>query len=77
MDILSAAAYCRDLYQGELMIVTPPQSDEGLRLVTKHNAATDLIKGFNKGLQKLKKNGSYEKLLDKWSLRESISKEAK
>lgn len=77
VDILSAAAYCRDLYQGELMIVTPPQSDEGLRLVTKHNAATDLIKGFNKGLQKLKKNGSYEKLLDKWSLRESISKEAK
>ncbi len=77
VDVLSAASYCRDLYQGVLIIATPPLNDEGLRLVAKHNAAPDLIKGFNKGLQKLKKNGSYEKLLDKWSLRESISKEAK
>jgi polar amino acid transport system substrate-binding protein len=70
IDSLSAEAYCRDLYQGVLKIATGPLSDEGLRLITKHGAAPDLIKGFNKGLSKLKKDGSYEKLLDKWSLQE-------
>jgi polar amino acid transport system substrate-binding protein len=68
IDILPAAAYCRDLYQGVLKIATPPLTDEGLRLVTKRGTAPDLIKGFNKGLNKLKKNGSYDKLLDRWSL---------
>lgn len=73
VDILSAVAYCRDIYQGELKIVTPPLNDEGLRLITKHEAAPQLIKGFNNGLKKLQKNGSYNKLLDKWSLQESTS----
>jgi ABC-type amino acid transport substrate-binding protein len=71
IDILSAAAYCRDLYQGELKIVTGPLNDEGLRLITKHNAAPNLIKKFNDGLSRMKKDGSYFKLLDKWSLKES------
>jgi ABC-type amino acid transport substrate-binding protein len=74
VDILSAVAYCRDLYQGELKISTGPLNDEGLRLITKHNAAPDLIKGFNDGLAKMKKDGSYFKLLDKWGLQESIPK---
>lgn len=76
IDILSAVAYCRDLYQGQLKIVTAPLTDEGLRLVTKHDAAPDLIKGFNAGLKKLKTDGSYLKLLDKWNLHESISDDA-
>ncbi len=68
IDILSAVAYCNDLYQGILKIVTPPLNDEGLRLVTKHSAAPDLIRGFNRGLQRLKKNGDYNAMLKKWDL---------
>ncbi len=71
IDILSATSYCNDLYQGMLKIATPPLNDEGLRLVTLHDAAPDLIAGFNKGLQKLKAKGSYEALLSKWSLMET------
>lgn len=69
-DILSATAYCRDIYQGQLKIATPPLNEEGLRLVTKHDAAPNLIQRFNRGLKTLKKSGSYAKLLDKWSLQE-------
>ncbi len=71
VDILSAVAYCRDLYQGQLKIATPPLNDDGLRLITKHNAAPHLIKGFNKGLKRIQKNGYYNKLLDRWNLQES------
>jgi polar amino acid transport system substrate-binding protein len=77
IDILSAVAYCRDLYQGELKIATGPLNDEGLRLITKHKAAPDLIKGFNNGLAQMKKDGSYFKLLDKWGLQESIASSKK
>ncbi len=77
VDVLTAVAYCRDLFQGQLKIVTPPLNEEGLRLVTKHNAAPDLIKGFNAGLQKMKKDGSYDKLLEKWGLQESTSAASK
>ncbi len=71
VDILSATAYCRDLYQGQLKIATPPLNDDGLRLITKHKAAPHLIKGFNEGLKRMQKNGSYKKLLDRWNLQES------
>jgi len=74
IDILSAVAFCRDLYQGKLAIVTSPLNDEGLRLITKRDRSPDLIKGFNSGLAKMKKDGSYVKLLDKWSLQESTPK---
>jgi len=70
IDVLSAVAYCGDLYQGKLKISTPPLNEEGLRLITKKGAASDLIKGFNKGLEKLKRDGAYAKLLEKWNLKE-------
>jgi polar amino acid transport system substrate-binding protein len=71
IDILSAVAFCNDLYRGILKVATPPLNDDGLRLITKHKGAPDLIKGFNAGLAQMKKNGSYAKLLDKWGLQES------
>jgi polar amino acid transport system substrate-binding protein len=66
IDIFSATPFCRDLYEGELKIATPPLNDDGLRMVVKHNTASDLIKGFNTGLAQMKKDGSYEKLIGKW-----------
>jgi polar amino acid transport system substrate-binding protein len=74
IDYLSAVIYCRDLYQGMLKIATPPLNGEGLRLVTKHDAAPDLIKGFNEGLKKMKKDGSYDDLLNRWGLQAPTSK---
>ncbi len=74
IDVVTAVAYSRDLYQGELEIISPPLNEKGLRLVTLHGATPDLIKKFNAGLEKMKKDGTYAKLLDKWSLQESIPK---
>jgi polar amino acid transport system substrate-binding protein len=68
VDALSAAAYCQDLYQNQLKIVTPPLTAEGLRLLTMHGQASDLLLYFNRGLDKLKASKTYDKLLAKWNL---------
>jgi len=68
IDSIIAQDYIRNFYSQTLKIVPPPLDDEGLRLITLHNAAPKLINRFNKGLSTLKKNGEYEKLLQKWGL---------
>ena len=68
IPILAATSYIRDLYQGQVKIATPPLTDEGLRLVAKHNTAQELIKKFNDGLEKMHKDGSYHELAHKWGL---------
>jgi polar amino acid transport system substrate-binding protein len=69
VDILTATAYCQDIYHGELAIVTPPLNDTGLRLVTLYHVKPDLIEKFNEGLDQLKSSGEYDKLLEKWGLK--------
>ncbi len=66
IDVLMASSYCQDLYQGKLRIVTKPLNDFGLRLITLHNRAPELIKAFNNGLEKLKSSKEYDKLMKKW-----------
>lgn len=68
VDVLIANSYCQDLYQGKLRIATPPLNNAGLRLVTLHNQATDLIDAFNDGLEAVKGNQTYDLLLKKWNL---------
>lgn len=68
VDYLAAWSYCRDLYHGQLKIVTSPLNDAGLRLITKYENTSDLMKAFNEGLKELKKNGRYNALAAKWSL---------
>ena len=70
VDILSAVAYCQDLYQGKLKIVTDPLNNEGLRMLTLKDQAHDFLLHFNHGLEKLKTSGAYDKLLYKWNLKE-------
>jgi polar amino acid transport system substrate-binding protein len=70
IDILTAKAFCSDLFQGKLKIAFPPLTQEGIRMVAIHDEAQDLIATFNKGLQKLKENGTYDKLMQKWNLSE-------
>lgn len=68
IDILSAEAYCNDLYNGQLKIATKPLTNDGLRLITLHDKAPSLIRDFNEGLKELQANGKYAALMKKWSL---------
>lgn len=69
IDVITATAYCNDLYQGDIEIVSSPLTDEGLRLIALYDTADDLIQQFDRGLRTLRNNGFYEQLLHKWSLR--------
>ncbi len=66
VDVLMATSYCEDLYQGKLRIVTEPLNDTGLRLITLHNQAPELVEAFNDGLEKLKSSKEYDRLMNKW-----------
>ncbi len=68
LDILSAEPYIHDLYQGQLKISSAPLSSEGLRLVGLHKNSEELIRRFNRGLAKLKSNGTYNQIAQKWGL---------
>ncbi len=68
IDVLAANAYCRNIYHGKLKVATLPLNQNGLRLLTSSGADQELVKIFNRGLIELKKNGTYETLLKKWSL---------
>lgn len=70
VDILTAYAFCSDLYQGQLKIGLPPLTQEGIRLITLHDKSPRLIEAFNGGLETLKDNGTYAKLIKKWNLSE-------
>jgi polar amino acid transport system substrate-binding protein len=70
LDLLSAEAYTRDLYQGELKIASAPLTPEGIRLVGLHGSSEELIRRFNRGLAKLRSNGTYAKIARKWALGE-------
>lgn len=68
IDALTAAAYCNDLYQGQLKVASPPLSQDGLRLVSTIEQSPELIEKFNRGLERMKEDGSYLKLTQKWGL---------
>lgn len=57
------------LYRGKLKIASKPLTQDGLRLFVINTPGTQtfLLK-FNKGLEKIKKNGTYDRLLRKWNL---------
>ena len=65
---IPAISYVSDLYSKRLKIVTEPLDDEGLRLITLHDNNQELLKIFNRGLNRMKQSGQYEELLKKWKL---------
>lgn len=65
---LIARSYTTGAFQSQFIIASLPLNNEGLRLVTKKNKNPLLIKRFNQGLDKLKKDGRYEALLVDWKL---------
>ena len=68
MERLPALAYVRDIYHGELKVATPPLTDEGLRLAVLRGKNRELIDRFNRGLEKLIANSTYNALQKKWGL---------
>jgi len=69
MSSPDAYAYIQGYYADKLKVVTPPLNKEGLRLVTKHDFFGEaLIKIFNEGLEKARKEKLYEKMLHDWEL---------
>jgi polar amino acid transport system substrate-binding protein len=72
VDLLIATAYCANIYQGTLKVSGPPLNDNGLRLIAlEQTPPSNLVIAFDDGLAKMKKNGTYQKLLEKWSLSQS------
>lgn len=68
IDYLPATGYIRNLYFGQVSIATPPLTDAGLRLISLAGEHQELLDVFNRGLEKIRDNGTYEKLLKKWEL---------
>lgn len=68
INYVQAADFVRGLYHGKVKIVTPPLDESGLRLITLTGENDELMKAFNRGLEKLRENGKLEKLLKKWEL---------
>jgi polar amino acid transport system substrate-binding protein len=69
MDNLSAYTYVKGFYHKVLRVATPPLTQTALRLVLrKEPSSEDFLKLFNEGLQDVKKDGTYDLLLQKWDL---------
>ena len=70
VDVLTADAFTRDLYHGQLKIASQPLVEQGIRLVGLQQNSEKLIQKFNRGLARLKKDGTYSKIAKKWGLGE-------
>lgn len=69
MDAVPAYEYTNSFYKGDLKVVTAPLTNDGLRIVTLRNRrGSYLVNQFDEGLKRIKENGTFEKLLKKWSL---------
>lgn len=68
LDQLLFYVYFSPLYPNQFKVATLPLTEEGLRLATLKSKNAELIEKFNAGLQDLKKNGDYDRLLKAWDL---------
>ncbi len=68
VPLIPATSCINDLYSTELKIVGSPLLDEGIRLVSPHQKNGHLMKIFEEALEEMKDDGTFEKLLEKWSL---------
>jgi polar amino acid transport system substrate-binding protein len=69
MGMLPAYIYTKSLFNGKLRVATGPLTKDGFRVVALKNAeGIELVAEFNDGLKKLRDNGTYDKLITKWTL---------
>lgn len=64
---IPAYTYTNIFYKNDFKLVSLPLTKTGLRLVTlKNDAGETLIQQFNKGLEEIMQNGTYDKILTRW-----------
>lgn len=68
VETIQAISYVNDLYDGRLKIAKGPIGQEGLRVITKKGENKELLERLNAGLDKLKLDGTYDRLAHKWSV---------
>lgn len=68
MDNWNANVNTHGFFASRLKIATVPFTRQGMRLITLINSNEEFIKSFNDGLERIKANGLYTKLIHKWDL---------
>lgn len=68
MDAIPAVSFIYDRYAEKLKLGSSVLNDAGLRMVAVKDTHRDLLDRFNSGLEKLKKDGTYDKLVKKWKV---------
>lgn len=69
MPVIEAEVSIEAFFPGKFKIATSPLNDEGVRLIAPHTSkGKQLIDGFNKELEKMKQDGRYKVLLEKWGM---------
>lgn len=68
VDTPVAADYAlnSDQFKGKLKIVGKPFTEEYYGLCVRKGQKADLLKSFNEGLKKIKADGTYDKIYNKW-----------
>ena len=66
VNSIQGSNFVNNLY-GNSLVINPPLTDEGIRLISL-NKDEEIIKMFNKGLDRLEKKGIVTKLKRKWGL---------
>lgn len=68
LEAIVARSYVENLYRNTLRTVGKPMGDTGLRVLTPKDASSELTDLISRGLTKLKSDGSYDALVQKWSV---------
>lgn len=68
LNMYSAYSYSSSIYVGKVKVVGPPLNNLGIRLMAVRGEEEALIQNFDEGLEEMKKDGSYKKLLKAWGL---------
>ncbi len=67
IDAWPAYVFTLSFYKDKLKVVTAPLTPEGIRVVARIEEE-HFIEQFNQGLEEIRKNGTYQRLIDKWGL---------
>lgn len=69
LDSVEAYAYIQGYYKDKLKVISAPMNESGLRLLTLHGFfGKKLIHLFDDGVERLKEDKTYDKLLERWDL---------
>ncbi|MCP5492138.1 MAG: amino acid ABC transporter substrate-binding protein [Chlamydiales bacterium] len=68
MDAIPAVSFIYDRYAEKLKLGSGVLNDAGLRMVAVKDTHRDLLDRFDSGLEKLKRDGTYDKLVKKWKV---------